>query len=162
MTSFVQSSVTEVDPRILNLQRTSDFQAALLGIAGHDLRQPLQVIRLTYDWLAKCVNTDSCQTRLKRGETAIATLTEQLDRLVGALRLYEYAKTMETSSVELAPLFWRLRNENEDKALQHGIDLRVCLTKASVVSHPLLLHSILCPLSGAKRKTSARCEYFAF
>jgi two-component system, OmpR family, phosphate regulon sensor histidine kinase PhoR len=143
MTSFVQSSVTEVDSRILDLQRTSDFQAALLGIAGHDLRQPLQVIRGTYEWLATRVNTDSCQTRLERGERAIATLTEQLDRLVGALRLYEYAKTMETSSVDLAPLFWRLRNENEDKALQNGIELRVCLTTSSVVSHPLLLNGIL-------------------
>jgi two-component system, OmpR family, phosphate regulon sensor histidine kinase PhoR len=143
MTSFVQSSVTEVDSRILDLQRTSDFQAALLGIAGHDLRQPLQVIRGTYEWLATRANTVSCQTRLERGERAIATLTEQLDRLVGALRLYEYAKTMETSSVELAPLFWRLRNENEEKALQSGIELRVCRTTASVVSHPLLLNAIL-------------------
>jgi two-component system, OmpR family, phosphate regulon sensor histidine kinase PhoR len=143
MTSFVQSSVTEVDLRILNLQRTSDFQAALLGIAGHDLRQPLQVIQGTYEWLATCVSTDCCQARLERGERAIATLSEQLDRLVGALRLYEYAKTMETSSVELAPLFWRLHNENEDKALQNGIDLRVHLTKVSVVSHPLLLNGIL-------------------
>jgi hypothetical protein len=32
----------------VDLQRTSDFQAALLGMAGHDLRQPLQIIEGTY------------------------------------------------------------------------------------------------------------------
>lgn len=143
MASFANSQATEVDTRILQLQRTSDFQAALLGIAGHDLRQPLQVIRGTYEWLVTRVNAGSCQSRLERGERAIAALTEQLDRLVGALRLYEYAKTMEISSVELAPLFWRLRNENGDKALQRGIDLRVCPTKGRVLSHPLLLNGIL-------------------
>ena len=140
---MTSSSAAEADTRILNLQRTSDFQAALLGIAGHDLRQPLQVIRGTYEWLATRVSTDSCQVCLERGERAIATLTEQLDRLVGALRLYEYANAMETSSVELAPLFWRIINENEDNALQKGVDLRLYPTGASVVSHPLLLNGIL-------------------
>jgi two-component system, OmpR family, phosphate regulon sensor histidine kinase PhoR len=48
-----------------------------------------------------------------------------------------------TSSVELAPLFWRLFNENEDKALNKGMELRVCPTNVSVVSHPLLLNGIL-------------------
>ena len=42
----------------LNLQRTSDFQAALLGMAGHDLRQPLQIIQSAYEWLGSRVAHD--------------------------------------------------------------------------------------------------------
>jgi two-component system, OmpR family, phosphate regulon sensor histidine kinase PhoR len=143
MTSFVIPTMTESESGVLELQRTSAFQATLLGIAGHDLRQPLQVIRGAYEWLASHIDTESSQMRIERGERAITTLTEQLDQLVGALRLYEYAKTMETSSVAFAPLFWRLLNENEDKALNKGIEFRVCPTNVSVVSHPLLLNGIL-------------------
>jgi hypothetical protein len=50
---------------------------------------------------------------------------------------------MEMSSVALAPLFWRLCNENEDAALRRGIDMRVCATKAHIVSNPVLLGGIL-------------------
>jgi light-regulated signal transduction histidine kinase (bacteriophytochrome) len=36
---------SDVADGALDLQRASDFQAALLGMAGHDLRQPLQIIQ---------------------------------------------------------------------------------------------------------------------
>ena len=62
----------------LDLQRTSDFQAALLGMAGHDLRQPLQIIQSAYEWLGSRVAHTSEKARLQRGERAIARLTEQL------------------------------------------------------------------------------------
>ncbi len=42
----------EVDP-----QRTADFQAVLLGMVGHDLRQPLQVIQGVNDRLGVGVRT---------------------------------------------------------------------------------------------------------
>jgi signal transduction histidine kinase len=126
-----------------DLQRASDFQAALLGIAGHDLRQPLQVIQGAYELLGARVSGKSERAWLERGERAIARLTEQLDELVGALHLYEYAKSLEISPVALAPLFWRLCDENGDAALRKGIDLRVCPTRASVISNPLLLNGVL-------------------
>jgi two-component system phosphate regulon sensor histidine kinase PhoR len=77
------------------------------------------------------------QAWLETGEQAIISLTEQLDRLLDALRLYECTKTIEISSVALAPLFWR------DAALGRGIDMRVCSTEARVKSNPVLLASIL-------------------
>ena len=43
----------------------------------------------------------------------------------------------------LAPLFWRLCEENEDAALRKGIDLRVCATRASVMSNAVLLNGVL-------------------
>ena len=143
MDSFERSVAAPDNYRIPELQRAGDFQAAILGMAGHDLRQPLQVIQGTYDLLRTRVCGRSEQAWLDRGEQAIGRLTEQLDRLLGALRLYEQTKTMEMSSVALAPLFWRLGNENDDTALQRGIDLRVCSTEARVVSNPALLGGIL-------------------
>ena len=127
----------------LDLQRTSDFQAALLGMAGHDLRQPLQIIQSAYEWLGSRVAHTSEKARLERGERAIARLTEQLDRLVSALRLYEHTQRMEISPVALAPLFWRIAKENESDALENGIELRVHATRAMVMSNSVLLEGIL-------------------
>src|SRR5262245_48403816 len=130
------------DTRDAELQRAGDFQAALLGMASHDLRQPLQVIQSAYEWLAARVAASE-KARLERGERAIATLTEQLDRLVGALRLYEHTKSLEVAPVPLAPLLRRIGVENADAAADKGLELRVCPTTATVMSHPVLLDGIL-------------------
>jgi two-component system, OmpR family, phosphate regulon sensor histidine kinase PhoR len=143
MSSYERSAAALADCAMSDLQRASDFQAAILGIAGHDLRQPLQVIQGSYALLRTRAYTKSENAWLDRGERAVASLTEQLDRLLGAIRLYEHTKTMEISSVALAPLFWRLGNENEDAALRRGIDMQVCSTEACVISNPVLLGSIL-------------------
>jgi len=143
MSIIQRSAPTSAAHDVLDLQRASDFQAVLLGMAGHDLRQPLQVIRGTYELLGSRARAKSEQAWLERGERALSGLTEQLDRLLGALRLYEYTKTMETSSVALAPLFWRLRNETEDAALRRGVKLRACTTRAHVMSNSVLLDGVL-------------------
>jgi two-component system phosphate regulon sensor histidine kinase PhoR len=97
----------ECEPR-----HAGDFPPVLLGIAGHDLRQPLQVVRGTYDWLSRRLDTDAKRVRLRLGEQAIAKLSHQLDRLVEALRLYECTTAMELSPVPLAPLFESVRTED--------------------------------------------------
>jgi two-component system, OmpR family, phosphate regulon sensor histidine kinase PhoR len=127
----------------LDLRRASDFQAALLGMAGHDLRQPLQVIQSAYEWLGSRVSGLSERARLQRGERAIARLTEQLDRLVGALRLYEHTRRMELVRVPLGPLLRRIAGENEDAAREKGIHLGVVETGAAVMSSPVLLDGVL-------------------
>ena len=136
-------STSPADRTIPDLQRANDFQAALLGIAGHDFRQPLQIIQGTYEILRNRACSPSEQDWLNRGERAINTLTEQFNRLLDAIRLYECTKTMEISSVALAPLFLRLCNENEDAALRKGIEMRVCSTAARVISNPVLLSGII-------------------
>jgi two-component system, OmpR family, phosphate regulon sensor histidine kinase PhoR len=132
----------DIDLRATELQRASDFQAALLGMAGHDLRQPLQVIQSAYEWLGARVAVSE-KARVERGERAIARLTEQLDRLVGALRLYEHTRSIEVVSVPLAPLLWRIGAENAEAAADKGVELRVAGTTAAVMSHPVLLEGIL-------------------
>jgi two-component system phosphate regulon sensor histidine kinase PhoR len=127
----------------LDFQRASDFQAALLGMAGHDLRQPLQIIQSAYEWLGSRVAHTSEKVRLERGERAIARLADQLDRLVSALRLYEHSQKMEIAPVALASLFWRIANENENEAQENCIDLRVHPTREVIDSNPVLFEGIL-------------------
>jgi two-component system, OmpR family, phosphate regulon sensor histidine kinase PhoR len=126
-----------------HLQRASDFHAALLGMAGHDLRQPLQVIQSAYEWLSSRVTQGSEKARIERGERAIARITEQLDRLLGALRLYQHSKSMELSPMPLGPMLCRIVSEAQEVASQKDIELRVKPTRGVIVSNPVLLGSIL-------------------
>jgi two-component system phosphate regulon sensor histidine kinase PhoR len=126
-----------------NLQRVSDFHTVLLGMAAHDLRQPLQVIQSTYEWLSGRFDDDVERMRLQRGERAVARLAEQLDRLAAALRLYEHTTTMKLSPVPLAPIFDGVRTENLEPARQKGLELRVRPTRAVVVSNAVLLDGIV-------------------
>src|SRR4029077_14717462 len=100
-----QSSTESYSERQYNLQRVSDFHAVLLGMAAHDLRQPLQVIQNTYEWLSSRFDGDVERMRLQRGERAVSRLGEQLDRLAAALRFYEQTTSMKLSPVPLAPIF---------------------------------------------------------
>jgi two-component system phosphate regulon sensor histidine kinase PhoR len=124
-------------------QQTTDFQAVLLAMAGHDLRQPLQIIQSSHELLGIGVRTKSEQNLLQRGQHAIDRLTGQLDQLLGAVRLYEHSKKANLSPVALEPLFRQACHENEESAFQKGIDVRVCPTGASVVSNAVLLNGIL-------------------
>src|SRR6267154_2751553 len=67
----------------------NDLCAALLAIAGHDLRQPLQVIVGAHDILAKTLERRDEKFQLARAENATNKLSDKLDQLVDALRLFD-------------------------------------------------------------------------
>ncbi len=120
-----------------------EFQTTIVGMLGHDLRQSLQVIQGTYSLLRSRLEEMPQQAWLDRGERAVTKLTEQLNCMVDAFYLAERTDALEVSAVGLGPLFWWLRHENEDTAIQRGIDLRAVTTDAYVVSNPVLLACIL-------------------
>lgn len=120
-----------------------ELQTTLVGMMGHDLRQSLHVIQGTYALLRSRMDNIPQRVWLDRGERAVMKLTEQLNCLVDAFYLAERTKGLEISTVGLEPLFWRLRHENEDAALQRGIDLRTVSTDACVASNPILLGCVL-------------------
>jgi hypothetical protein len=81
--------------------RHNEFHTLLLGVAGRDPRQGVRVIRSTDEWLSSMLSANADKQRLQLGESVVGRLTEQLDRLAGALRLYENTVTMEPSPVPL-------------------------------------------------------------
>jgi two-component system phosphate regulon sensor histidine kinase PhoR len=85
-------------------QSATDFQAVLLAMAGHDLRQPLQIIQSSHELLGIGIRTKSEQILLQTGQQAIDRLNGQLDQLLGAVRLYEHSKEAKLSPVTLEPL----------------------------------------------------------
>jgi two-component system, OmpR family, phosphate regulon sensor histidine kinase PhoR len=120
-----------------------ELQTTIVGMLGHDLRQSLHVIQGTYSLLRSRLEEMPQQAWLDRGERAVTKLTEQLNCLVDTFYLAERTNALEVSSVGLGPLFWRLRHENEDAAIQRGIDLRAVTTNVHVASNPVLLACIL-------------------
>ena len=130
-------------PRERELQRANDFHAVLLAMAGHDLRQPLQVIMNAYDWLSRRLETSSEKEFLRRGDLAIAQFAKQLDLLVDALRLHQQAATVKPIPVPLAPMLIRLRRDHDELANRKGLTLRTRPTDIAVMSDPVLLEVTL-------------------
>src|SRR3984957_14894082 len=84
--------------------KSSEFESVLLAIAGHDLRQPLQVIQLAHDFLGRGDRTTSELCQLQSGQIAIDRLKKQLDKLFAALQLSEPAKRVKLTPVRVGPL----------------------------------------------------------
>ena len=151
-----ESSAKPSSERERDLQHLSDFHAALLGEAGHDLRQPVQVIQSTDEWLSSMLDAVG-KVRQQLGEPAVARLSEQLDRLAGALHLYEHTTTMELSSVPLAPLFDSVRTDGIDPVRRKGLDLCIRPTRAVVMSNTVLLDGIVVNLVRNAIKYAGGC-----
>lgn len=121
----------------------SSFCATLLAMAAHDLRQPLQVLVGMHSWLDHRLTGDSEREYLRRGGLAIARLTDQIDYLTDALRLYGRSSSVALVCVPLAPIFAELLRDNIDAARSGGIELRLCRTSIAVMSDPALLPAAL-------------------
>jgi signal transduction histidine kinase len=145
----------------------SDFSAILLAMAGHDLRQPLQVITSAHDVLAQTVDGEEQREELARAEDATAQLANMLDQLVEALQLRERSGDDLHRPVPLRPILEDLAAEFAEAARLKGITFLVTATRCAVLSHPVLLTGMLrnlirnaidyTPPGGGVFVTSRRC-----
>src|SRR5260221_2682587 len=110
--------------------------AALLAIASHDLRQPLQVIMGAHDILAKILNSQVEQTQLARVEGATSKLSDKLDQLVDALRLFDPSSGGHRETVQLGPIFEQAETGFLAAARLTGIRLSLFSTFPSRSSNP--------------------------
>jgi light-regulated signal transduction histidine kinase (bacteriophytochrome) len=151
-----ESSAKPRSERKGDVRRLSEFHTVFVGVAGQrDLHQPVQVIQSTDEWLSSMLDADADKVRQQLGEPAVARLSEQLDRLAGALRLYEHTTTMELSPVPLAPLFDSVRTDGIDPVRQKGLDL--CIRPTQVMSNTVLLDDIVVSLVRNAIKYAGGC-----
>src|SRR5229473_950770 len=123
-------------------QADSDFSATLLAMAGHDLRQPLQVITSAHDVLAQTLATEEQREELMRAENATAQLASMLGQLVEALELRERSGDDLHRPVPLRPILEDLAEEFAEAAQLKGITFLVTATRSVVFSHRVLLTSM--------------------
>jgi two-component system phosphate regulon sensor histidine kinase PhoR len=124
-------------------QKVTNFEAVLLAIAGHDLRQPLQVIQSAHERLGYGVRTRSELRCLRSGQIAIDRLKEQLQQLVTAMRVQESTRRLELAPVSIQQVLRQACRENEHGALSKGIAIHAVSSGATVLSNGLLLGAAL-------------------
>jgi signal transduction histidine kinase len=121
----------------------SNFLAMLLAMAGHDLRQPLQVITSAHDILAQLVRSDKQREELAQAEHAAARLAGMLGQLVEALELHERSRDHLHVAVPLRPIIEDLAAEFAKSARSKAITLQIVSARGVAVSHPVLLTAML-------------------
>jgi two-component system phosphate regulon sensor histidine kinase PhoR len=149
-------------------QADSDFSATLLAMAGHDLRQPLQLITSAHDVLAQTLASEEQREELIRAEDATAQLAGMLGQLVEALQLRKRSGDDLHLPVPLRPVLEDLAAEFADAARLKGITFLVTATRGAAFSHPVLLTGMLrnlirnaidyTPAGGGVFVTSRRCS----
>ena len=120
-------------------QVDSDFSATLLAMAGHDLRQPLQVITSAHEVLAQTLASEEQREQLIRAENATAQLAGMLGQVVEGLRLRERSGDDLHVAVPLRPVLEDLAAEFAETARLKGITFLVTATQWMAFSHPVLL-----------------------
>ena len=148
-------------------QADSDFSATLLAMAGHDLRQPLQVITSAHDVLAQTLASEEQREELIRAEDATAQLASMLGQIVEALQLRERSGDDLHLPAPLRPILDGLAAEFAEAARLKGITFLVTTTRWVAFSHPVLLTGMLrnlirnaidyTPAGGGVFVTSRRC-----
>jgi two-component system phosphate regulon sensor histidine kinase PhoR len=123
--------------------KVSNFEALLLAIAGHDLRQPLQVIQSTHELLGLGVRTNSELRYLRSGQNAIDRLKEQLEQILTALRVRECSRRLELRPVRVHQVLRQACRENEQAAWSKGISIHMVSSDVSILSDSLLLGAAL-------------------
>jgi signal transduction histidine kinase len=121
----------------------SGFPATLLAMAGHDLRQPLQLVTSAHDVLAAMLRAKEQRNELARARDATARLAGMLNQLIEALQLQERPRQKLHAPVLLRPVLDDLVAEFGDPAHRKGIAFRVTTARGTALSHPVLLTSIL-------------------
>jgi signal transduction histidine kinase len=144
-----------------------DFSATLLAMAGHDLRQPLQLIVFAHDKLARSLHGSEQRRDLAQAADATAQLTSMLGQLVEALRLRERSREDLHLPVPLRPILDGLAAEFAEPARLKGITFRAASGPDAALSHPVLLTGMLrnlvrnaidyTPRGGGVLVTSRRC-----
>jgi two-component system phosphate regulon sensor histidine kinase PhoR len=120
-----------------------NFSATLLAMAGHDLRQPLQVITSAHDVLARTLDREEQREELTRAGDATAQLASMLGQLVEALQLRERSGEDLHLPVPLRPVLEDLAAEFAEAARLKGITFLVASGGGAALSHPVLLTGML-------------------
>jgi two-component system phosphate regulon sensor histidine kinase PhoR len=135
---YTWSATVKADPN-----KHSEFESVLLAIAGHDLRQPLQVIRNAHEFLSRGERTRSELHLHRTVQSAVDRLSGQLDELVAALRFRRQAQGVTLRPVRVGPLLQRTAHEIEVAALAKGVRVCTVSTSVTIESDALLLGAVL-------------------
>ncbi|MFN9847933.1 MAG: sensor histidine kinase [Alphaproteobacteria bacterium] len=117
-----------------------------LASAWHDLGQPLQAARLSFDQVLRTGDNVQREGAARRVTWAFDTTEQLLHQILDHLRLDAGALTPRSVAVALGPLMSRIAELNEQGARLAGADLHVLASRLKVLADPGLCERIVANL----------------
>lgn len=146
--------------------KANQAKSRFLATASHDLRQPLQSLRLlTSTVLQKLEKAPALQAIVERQQQAIEAMSELLNALLDISKLESGTVKPDVQEIEVAQIFAELREQFGVLARSKGLELDVALCDDRLLSDPVLLRQLLHNLvANAVKYTDAgsvcvRCEH---
>ena len=137
-------------------ERANKAKSRFLATASHDLRQPLQTIRLLNAALAKAPPGAEAAELLSQQNQAIESATRLLDALLDISRLESGAIQVRSVQASLADMFGELRAEFESVAKAREVALRLDAPPVVLVTDRTLFYQLLQNLLGNALKYTDR------
>jgi len=128
--------------------RANRAKSRFLATASHDLRQPMQAIRLLNAAMMKIVPEAEVRELLQQQGQAIETMTRLLNALLDISRLESGAIEPITGEVRIAEVFEELRTEFAAVAKARDIELQVRPSAAVIATDRTLFNQLLQNLLG--------------
>ncbi|HTE40815.1 MAG TPA: ATP-binding protein, partial [Steroidobacteraceae bacterium] len=123
--------------------RANRAKSRFLATASHDLRQPLQTIRLLNASMLKLTPDGEINALLAGQSEAIDGMARLLNGLLDISRLESGAIEPKQETVRIADLYANLRSEFEPLTRARGLTLEVELTRATLQTDRVLLRQLL-------------------
>jgi two-component system, sensor histidine kinase len=136
--------------------RANRAKSRFLATASHDLRQPLQTIRLLNASMLKVVQAAETRELLFQQANAIDTMTRLLNALLDISRLESGAIEPKLVAVAVGDILQELRTEFEAAARTHGLSLQIDSTSAVISTDRVLFYQLLQNLVGNAVKYTDR------
>jgi len=120
-----------------------DAKTRFLVSASHDLGQPLQAARLSFDQAMRSPEGDLRQRAVRRVTWAFDATEQLLRRMLDHLRLESGGVEAKVQPVAIGPLIARLAEMYEPAARLAGVEVVVMPTRLTAAADPELLERIL-------------------
>lgn len=139
---------SKLETRERQLRAAADAKRRLLAVAGHDLRQPLQVLSLAMGKLGRRAGSAVERRDVVRAEKALDKLSSAFDTLVDAARLDSGGLQVRLCRFPIGDLLSEVRDEWLPAAEEKGLRLRTVPCGVVVESDREMLGTILHNLVG--------------
>ena len=137
--------------------RANRAKSRFLATASHDLRQPIQTIRLLNAAMLKVASVEM-RVLLQQQERAIEGMTRMLNALLDISRLESGAIEPVPSPVVVSEVLHQLHSEFDSVAHARGISLRIDRAALVVITDRTLFYQLLQNLVGNALKYTDRGE----
>ena len=150
MQRYVQRQVDDAhaarqaaETALVQVAAERDAKTRFLTSASHDLGQPLQAARLSFDQAMRSPEGDLRQRAVRRVTWAFDATEQLLRRMLDHLRLESGGVEARVQPVAVGPLIARIAEMHEPAARLVGMDVVVMPTRLVAAADPELLERVL-------------------